>query len=162
MSTIRLRGVVMEDFINYKKPSLYLITSTCDFKCLDDLDLPRTICQNSSLMLETDIKEYEIEDIINAYLKNDITKAVVFGGLEPMLQFSEVREFIREFRKVSNDDVVIYTGYNKEEILPEIDELKKLGNIIVKFGRFVPNDESHFDDVLGIELISSNQYGERL
>ena len=70
--------------------------------------------------------------------------------------------FINEFRKVSQDDVVIYTGYNKDEIVSEINELKDFGNIIVKFGRFVPDQESHFDETLGVELCSPNQYAERV
>ena len=32
--------------------------------------------------------------------------------------------------------------------------------IIVKFGRFRPNQEKHFDEVLGIYLASNNQYGK--
>jgi len=159
---MKLRGIVAEDFLNYKKPSMFLITSYCDWKCCEEAGIPHSVCQNEPMVNDTKIVDFKDKHIIQSYLDNDITKAIVFGGLEPMLQFEEMREFIKEFRKVSNDDVVIYTGYNKEEILPEIDELKKLGNIIVKFGRFVPNDESHFDDVLGITLCSLNQYGERI
>jgi hypothetical protein len=33
-------------------------------------------------------------------------------------------------------------------------------NIIVKFGRFIPDDEKRFDEVLGVELASHNQYAE--
>ena len=31
-------------------------------------------------------------------------------------------------------------------------------NIIVKFGRFKPNEESHLDKLLGVRLASPNQY----
>ena len=161
-NTIRLRAVVDEDFVNYKEPSMYLITCFCDFKCCKEAGIDESICQNEPLIAETEIMELDNDYIIDHYMKNDITRAIVIAGLEPILQFPEVREFIRDFRKVSNDTVVIYTGYNKEEILPEVDELKKLGNVIMKFGRFVPDQESHFDEVLGIELCSPNQYGERI
>ena len=31
-------------------------------------------------------------------------------------------------------------------------------NIIIKYGRYIPNDGKHFDRVLGVELVSNNQY----
>ena len=35
-------------------------------------------------------------------------------------------------------------------------------NIIIKFGRFIPNREPHFDEVLGVNLASNNQYAKRI
>ena len=32
--------------------------------------------------------------------------------------------------------------------------------VIVKFGRFRPNQEKHYDEVLGVYLISDNQYAK--
>lgn len=40
--------------------------------------------------------------------------------------------------------------------------LKKYKNIIVKFGRYIPNQKKHFDPVLGVELASDNQHAEKL
>ena len=54
---------------------------------------------------------------------------------------------------------VIYTGYNENEILNQIDRLKKFENIILKIGRYRPNNKSHYDDILGINLVSDNQKG---
>ena len=70
--------------------------------------------------------------------------------------------FVKKFRKKSNDDIVIYTGYYKEEIVDKINRLKNYDNIVVKFGRFIPGHEKHFDEVLGIELASDNQYAEAI
>ena len=162
MDTIKLRGVVAEDFVNYKKPSMFLITSFCNFKCCTEAGIPNSVCQNEPMVRDTKIVDIHIDKLIDFYIKNDITKAIVFGGLEPMLQFEEMWNFINEFRKVSQDDVVIYTGYNKDEVVSEINKLKDFGNIVVKFGRFVPDQKSHFDEVLGVELCSPNQYGERI
>ena len=164
MNSIKLRGIVMEDFCNYKEPSMFLITSYCDFKCCHEAGLPESVCQNEPMIKDTEVKDYDIDHIIQAYLDNDISQAVVFGGLEPMMQFTEVLNFIDEFRKVSDDPVIIYTGYNKDELEVELEDLIKYGkkNIIVKFGRFVPDQESHLDEILGVELCSPNQYGERL
>ena len=57
---------------------------------------------------------------------------------------------------------MIYTGYNREEIAEQIGTLAGEGNIIVKFGRFIPHQEPHTDPVLGVGLASDNQYAERI
>lgn len=140
---------------------MFLATSSCDWKCCNDLHMDSSICQNQPLVLRPTITYY-IDDIVESYVKNDITKAVVFGGLEPFLQFPQILNFIDAFRKATDDDIVIYTGYKKEELIRVIDILIKYKNIIIKYGRFKPNQKPHYDDILGIELVSDNQYAERI
>ena len=60
------------------------------------------------------------------------------------------------------DDVVIYTGFNADEVIDECMILSKYANIIVKFGRFIPDQESHYDELLGVNLASPNQYSVEL
>ena len=62
------------------------------------------------------------------------------------------------------DVIVIYTGYTAEEINDKgyIEELKKYPNIIIKYGRFIPDQKAHFDEVLGVNLQSDNQYAKRI
>ena len=60
----------------------------------------------------------------------------------------------------ANDDIIIYTGYNEEEISEYINILHNFSNIIVKFGRFIPNSLHKFDNILGVELASDNQYAK--
>lgn len=159
---IHLKGVVMEDFVNYAKPSLFLITCKCDWKCCHEANIPITVCQNEPVVRQV-TKEFLISSIYKAYIDNEITKAVVIGGLEPILQFEEVLSLLDYFRKQNcNDDFVIYTGYYKEEIEKEIEQLKKYPNVILKYGRYKPNSVSRFDDVLQITLASDNQYAERI
>lgn len=159
---IHLKGVVMEDFVNYAKPSLFLITCKCDWKCCHEANIPITVCQNEPVVRQP-TKEFLISSIYKAYIDNEITKAVVIGGLEPILQFEEVLSLLDYFRKQNcNDDFVIYTGYYKEEIEKEIEQLKKYPNVILKYGRYKPNSVSRFDDVLQITLVSDNQYAERI
>lgn len=136
---------------------MMLATCCCDWKCLKELNLDISICQNSQIAQQKNI-EVSIESIINRYLNNPITQAVVIGGLEPMLQFEEVLEFVKQFRKYSNDDIVIYTGYYPEEIQDKIKELMQYKNIIIKFGRYIPNKDKRFDEVLGVWLASDNQF----
>ena len=50
----------------------------------------------------------------------------------------------------------------RDEVIKYIKELSVYPNIIVKFGRYVSNQEKHYDDVLGVYLASNNQYAERI
>lgn len=162
MNTIRLKGIVTEDFVNYKKPSLFLISSICDWKCCKEANIPITICQNNSLV-DKPAKEFNIESIYALYTNNDITKAIVIGGLEPFMQFDEFISLIGYFREHNcNDEIVIYTGYNKTEIKDKIELLRQFPNIIIKYGRYVPNNSPHYDEILGVNLISDNQYAEKI
>ena len=74
--------------------------------------------------------------------------------------------FIKKFREFSNDDFVIYTGYNKEEERPQVlikfIKENQYKNIIIKYGRYIPDQTPHYDEVLGVNLASDNQYAERL
>ena len=109
--------------------------------------------------------EYHIPALVRRYLDNPITKAIVCGGLEPFDSAADLLGLIGEVRSRScNDDIVIYTGYTEDE-LEEKDFYKaicKYDNIIVKFGRFRPDQEPHFDSVLGIKLVSDNQYAKKV
>ena len=159
---MKVKGLVVEDFINYKLPSMFIISSICNWKCCKEANIDISICQNSSL---TDKKTIDIspEMLYNMYISNPITKAIVFGGLEPFDQFDEMLEIIDFFRKNGQKDpFVIYTGYNHSEVEKSVEVLQKYNNIIIKFGRFVPNQQYQYDSVLGIDLISDNQYAEQI
>lgn len=159
---IKLKDIIIEDFLNYKKPSMFLITCKCDWKCCIEQHMPITSCQNNNIVNMSE-KVFEYSDILNMYYDNDISKAIVFGGLEPFQQFDEMCGLIKFIRDNQiTDDIVIYTGYEKEEILQYIEKLKLFDNIIIKYGRYMPNRNSRFDEVLGVNLISDNQYAERL
>lgn len=157
-----LKGLRDEDFTQYKKPSMFVIFPTCSFKCCKEGNFPVEVCQNCELTRASAI-EISVIDLVDRYLSNPITSAVVCGGLEPMDSFEDLWRFIFHLRaKGCNDDVVIYTGYYKNEIQDKIEQLKQFPNTIVKFGRFIPNQQPHFDEVLGIKLASENQKAERI
>lgn len=40
--------------------------------------------------------------------------------------------------------------------------LSEYKNIVVKFGRYIPGQEKHYDEVLGVYLASDNQYAEKI
>lgn len=155
-----IKGIVDEDFINYKFPSLFIATDTCTFKC--DKECGRSVCQNSQLAKQKSI-DVDRAELCHRYMRNKITKAMVFGGLEPFDQFDDVMFIIRYLRSsFCEDDVVIYTGYNKEEIADKVEMLKQFPNVVIKYGRYIPNQSPHFDPVLGVKLASDNQYAEKI
>ena len=156
---MKVIDIIDEDFINYKKPCMTIMMPYCTFKC--DKECGKQVCQNSDLASAPKI-EIETENIIKKYLNNPISEAIVFQGLEPFDSFHQILDFIKKFREVSNDDIVIYTGYNKDEIKWYLTFLKDFDNIIIKYGRFIPGQEKHYDEILGVYLASNNQYAERL
>ena len=156
-----IKNIVDEDFVNYKKPSMFIIFPFCNFKC--DKEAGCAICQNSALAHEPNIA-ISIEEIVKRYINNPISKAIVCGGLEPFDSIDELYSFCWELRQHTNDDIVIYTGYTEEEVrqITNGRRFYNIPNIIIKFGRFIPNQEKHYDEILGVELASPNQYARRI
>lgn len=153
------KGIEDESFLQYKKPSMFISNTTCDFKC--DKENNTCLCINRGLSVEKN-KKITIYDLIQRYTANQITSSIVFGGLENFDEFEQLFNFIKCFRRNSQDDIIIYTGFYKNEIQDKIEQLKEFSNIIIKYGRFVPNQQPHYDEVLGVMLASDNQYAERL
>lgn len=159
---MRVKGIVEEDFVNYKEPSMFINSCFCDFKCCTEAGLDIGVCQNAPLA-QAETKDIPDEIIFQHFTSNPITKAIVVAGMEPFLQADEIKSLIETFRnKGDNSPFVIYTGYYPEEIQNEINTLQNYKNIIIKFGRFIPNQKSHFDEVLGINLASQNQYAMKI
>lgn len=156
---MKIIDLIDEDFINYKKPSLFLALPFCTFKCEKECGVQ--CCQNSSLARQP-IIEISTEKLVQRYLENPISESVVMGGMEPFDSFDDVLNFISILRKYSDSDVILYSGYYKSEIEDKIEQLQKFSNIIVKFGRFKPNEPHHIDPILGVELASTNQYAEKI
>lgn len=156
---ITIKGIQDEDFVNYKKPSMVIAFPHCTFKC--EKECGKQVCQNGALAKAPNIK-VNVKDIVKRYLDNNITSAVVCAGLEPIDSFSDLVELISEFRKFTNDKIIIFTGYYKDEIINKIDILKNYKSLIIKFGRYIPDQKPHYDEVLGVDLASNNQYAEKI
>jgi hypothetical protein len=160
-----IKGLIDEDFINYKKPSMVIEFPYCSFKC--DKECGQPVCQNSPLVNEPNI-EISYDDLLTRYINNPITEAIIFQGLEPCDSISDVINLILWLRIKYNckDDIVIYTGYKEEEVKWIVDILSSNTlintNIIIKFGRYIPNQEPHFDPILGVNLASDNQYAKKI
>lgn len=156
---MEIKTLLDEDFVNYKKASMFIGFPYCSFKC--DKGYKQQVCQNSALAVSKAI-DISVGELVTRYINNPITEAVVCGGLEPFDTYPQLLEFIKELRKQTDDDVVIYTGYYKNEIENYINELSQFKNIVVKFGRYIPNKQERYDEVLGVKLASDNQYAEKI
>lgn len=149
--------LIDEDFINYKKPSMFIGFPHCTFKCGEEY------CQNKELAeKETDF--IFMDEICDRYVKNDMTSAIVCGGLEPFESFDDLILFLGMLRTSfkCDDDFVIYTGYEEDEIADKVEQLALYPNVIVKYGRYIPGNGRHMDDVLGVSLASDNQYAVKV
>ena len=164
-----VKGVIFEDFVNFKKAAMYIAFPKCDFKC--DRENGTQLCQNCHLARQPNI-EISILKVIMRYLSNPITESVVIAGLEPFDTPEQLLGFVRAFRFNTSEPIVIYTGYTEEELESghfyndDYESNKTLWKtikdygVIVKFGRFRPNQKPHYDEVLGVNLISDNQYAK--
>lgn len=160
---MRVKMILDEDFTNYKKTSMFIGTISCDGKCCREACLPLGVCQNDGWR-ESVTHRIDDNELCRRYLENPLTNAIVIGGLEPFEQFGEVLRFIRLLRTTygCQDDVVIYTGFMPCEVADDLTLLAAYPNIIVKFGRFVPNCEPKYDETLGVMLASPNQFAKRI
>ena len=158
---MKIKGLIDEDYVNFKLPCMYIAFPNCTFKC--DKENGAQLCQNCHLASAPEI-EVSKEELIERYINNPFSKAIVLAGLEPFDNFMDVFSFVdcarRQYKL--NDPIVIYTGYTEEELKFRIAFLSRYKNIIVKFGRYIPNQKSHYDNVLGVNLASDNQYAKEL
>lgn len=154
-------------FSDYKKTSLYFTVGlTCNMKCMRDIgvnpnDDVEFNCHNSELLQNKPI-EFSSEDIISMINKNPFTEAYIMSGLEPLDSMENLKKLIETIRLKDNKDIVIYTGYDIHEVKDKLEQIKPYENIVFKFGRFIPNQKPRYDDVLGVHLVSQNQYGMKI
>lgn len=160
---IRIVDYLPEDFINYKAPGMYLAYPKCSFKC--DIECGLDVCQNSSLAMAKSVTVDE-NALCRAYKANPITECIIFAGLEPFDTPEDMYTMLLALRNNNiNDPVIIYTGYTEDELnySGHIEKIKDdFKNVIIKFGRFIPNRPHHLDEVLGVELASDNQYAKQI
>ena len=94
-----IKGIIDEDFINYKKPCMVIEFPYCSFKC--DKECGKQVCQNGALANSPNIN-IERMNLINRYLKNDITQSIVMQGLEPFDSWDDLISFIFLFMPLKN------------------------------------------------------------
>ena len=123
------------------------------------------MCQNWPIRNQK-IIDLGIDRVIAMYDNGSpLSHSITFQGLEPLDNLKQLLWFIYAFRKHHSDRLCIWTGYTEEECEDLVYMLRdKMGyeNIIIKFGRFIPNCESRWDPVLKLNLASPNQHGVKI
>jgi hypothetical protein len=152
---MQVKTIIDEDFINYKRPSMVIAFPTCHRNCKE--------CQNAHIRTLDNI-EISIPKVIQRFIENPLTEAIVCQGLEPFDSFSDVWKLVETLRDdyKSNVPIVIYSGYSEDEIPVQKGILSAYENIIIKFGEYQAGQNPHYDDVLGVFLASDNQYGKQI
>ena len=89
----------------------------------------------------------------NEHFSTIVISTILFRVLSLVLSFLLIK---------TPDDIVIYTGYNLSELEEKVELLSYFDNIIIKFGRYIPNQQAHHDDILGVNLASDNQYAIKI
>lgn len=149
-----------EDYSSYREVSMLIAFPTCTFKCCTDLNRSVSMCQNSPIARLPSM-DVSPDDIYARYQRNVITHSIVCGGLEPIDSMADLCRLIATFRDGGcNDPFIVYTGYNEDEF--DTSWLRSFPNIIVKYGRFIPQQVSHYDELLGVNLASQNQYAKKI
>lgn len=149
---IKIHGI-KETFNDYKKVGMYVAFPQCSLNCKN--------CQNAHLR-EVEPLEVSLDYLVKIILDNDLIDSVILSGMNPMDSFDDVMSLIREVRNKSNIEIIIYTGMRESNLTNEIKKLKEFNNVIIKFGEYIPNSKEKFDEVLGINLASDNQYAKRI
>ena len=163
---MRLLGEPRTTFNDYKKTGLYIPTSFCTFKCVKEAKakgIDFVECQNHELIKQEFLLDLSAKDVIEEYIENDpFIECIILSGLDPMDSFEETFHFIKEFRELSDLEIVIFTGYYEHEVLEDLIRLKEFKDITIKFGRYDPSQKPRFDELGEVNLISGNQYFRRL
>lgn len=145
---------IKDTFNDYKKSSIYICGTICNLDCKHCFNKDLRNKENVTIETKTFIKKY--------ILNNNIKESIVMSGLNWFDEFDNLLEFVAVFRNYSDIDIVIYTGNTECELYDKLKFLKQFPNIIVKFGRYMANSESIYDDILGVTLASNNQYAVKI
>jgi len=152
---MKLKQILHETYGDYKECSMLLIADNCINKCEG--------CHNQHL-LQLESKIFPDEEIIKRFVENPLSKAIIFGGLEPMDQAEEVEKFI--FTAINMGiacPIIIYTSYNPLSYVFRCSNVMEaikqyLGKVIIKHGPYKKDLKPVFNEDLGVTLASSNQY----
>ena len=107
-------------------------------------------CHNPSTWNKDGGKEIEVADVVAEIKKETNNKKITISGGEPLLQFHGLMELLNELQDY---DIVLYTGYNRDELPQEIFPLIKY----LKSGEYIQEEQSSIIPFMG----SANQKFEK-
>jgi len=159
---MKVAGSPRTVFNDYKRVGLYIATPFCNFKCVKEAKEKgiEIHCHNGGL---DNVGDLSAETLVARYIKtNPFIECIILSGLDPIDNWEETKQFIDDFRRVIDMEIVVFTGYYPEEIKDKLEEIKHHDNIMFKFGRFDPTNESKFDETGGVTLATGNQFFKSL
>ncbi len=155
-----LKGIIDTDYVQYYKPCMTLMFPICSFKC--DKESGQKICINGELTKSPNIT-INTYTVIERYLSNDMVDTLCCAGLEPFDSELDLNRLISLLRFCEcDDDIIIFTGYTETEVQEKFSWIYGHKNIIIKFGRYIPDIPNIYDDLLQVKLASNNQYAKRI
>ena len=109
-----------------------------------------------------DIYKSSLEEILGrkGFSLNDLDNLTDADLVSTNFTEAEIEQ-IREWRSAlldANKELLKM----REEIINKVYLLSNYKNIIIKYGRYIPNKEKYYNEVLGVYLASENQYAERI
>ena len=72
---MKIKALIDEDVVQYKKPSMFIGMPNCNFKC--DKEAGCQVCQNSDLATAP-IIEIKPTELVRRFYENPITEAIPF------------------------------------------------------------------------------------
>ncbi len=161
--TVYVKGIETT-FTDYKECGLKIATPSCTFKCCREQGMSDFSCGNYALESSEPIP-ITITHLLG-YFDTRIHKCLIFGGLEPFDTYDDMYNIIDAFVEVYEDcPIIIYSGYMPNEVDYKTRNLKKSfpnTKFIVKYGRYIPNMMPKKDELLGVTLVSGNQFANIL
>lgn len=92
--------------------------------------------------------EVDVEELVNRVLQYEEINGVTISGGEPFLQYNELFSFIRRIKELSDLDIMLFSGYQLEELkkrYPDCMDMMKLVDIFID-GEYIEekNDDSAY------------------
>ena len=105
-------------------------------------------CFNPSTHEFSTNKEVKTSEIVDLILSCDNIEGITISGGEPLDQFEEVLQLVKEVKKKTNLSIVIYSGYESTEILGTFPKKKIIDYIDVLIsGKFKKNNVSKLGNI---------------
>jgi len=121
--TIRISGIVKQSAVDGPGLRLTVFTQGCPHRCPG--------CQNPETNDFEGGQDIPATDILNELDKNPLLQGITLSGGEPLARPQQLLP-ITQGAKARGKDIVCFTGYTLEELLPKTREDKDLNNLLTQ------------------------------
>ena len=108
---MRIAGIQEESIVDGPGLRTTIFTQGCKHRCFN--------CHNPQTWDFTSGKEYTPQELIDELKKIPIIHKVTLSGGDPLYQnMNELTDLLRLLKENEYDDLILYTGFTFEEVLP--------------------------------------------